>query len=63
MYNHNLGLNEAQFEPKQEQRLKNCAISTIQYIPVQVVKLQHRYKNKDHFNEIRPDYSCDPSTK
>ena len=29
MHNRNLGLNEAQFEPKQEQRLKNCANSTI----------------------------------
>ena len=62
MYNHYLGLNEAQFEPEQEQKLRTAQFH-IQYIPIQVVKLQHRYKNKDHFNEIRPDYSCDPSTK
>ena len=44
---------------------KSCRTAQfhVQYIPIQVVKLQHKYKNKDHFNEIRPDYSCDPSTK
>ena len=62
MYNLYLGLNEAQFEPEQETKLRTAQFH-IQYIPIQVVKLQHKYKNKDHFNEIRPDYSCDPSTK
>ena len=48
MHNHNLGLNEAQFEPEQEQKLRTAQFH-IQYIPIQVVKLQHKYKNKDHF--------------
>ena len=49
MHNHNLGLNEAQFEPEQEQKLKTAQFF-LQYIPIQRVKLQHKCKNKYHFN-------------
>ena len=44
-------VNEAQFEPEQEQKMRviNSAYSIFQF---KQVKLQHKYKNNDQYQEI-----------